>query len=96
MSSRNRKKVSNRNKKQDNKEHLETKKEVIITSDVIELPTFPELKISMDKLKEEKHKKDYEPTERYLCEACNIYLLYKNVNRHNGTKWHNVKEKHNY
>ena len=94
MSSRNRKKISTRNKKQNNKEHLETKKEVIITSDIIELPTFPELKISMDKLKEQKKKKEYEPTERYLCEDCNIYLLYKNINRHCFTKTHKEKEKH--
>ena len=95
MSSR-RKKISTRNKKQDNKEHLETKKEVIITDDVLQLPTFPELKQEMDKLKEEKHKKDYDPTDKYMCEACNIYLLYKNVNRHRATKFHNIKEKHNY
>ena len=95
MSSRNRKKISTRNKKQ-NKEHLETKKEVIITSDIIELPTFPELKQEMDKLKEQKNQKDYELTDRYLCEACNIYLLYKNVNRHSVTKTHAEREKHNY
>ena len=92
MSSR-RKKISTRNKKQVNKEHLETKKEVIITSDIIELPTFPELKINMDKLKAQKKKKEYEPTERYLCEDCNIYLLYKNVNRHCATRTHKDKEK---
>ena len=96
MSSRNRKKISTRNKKQDNKEHLETKKEVIITDDGFEGPKFPELKADMDKLKEEKNKKDYELTDRYLCEACNIYLLYKNVNRHCVTKTHTEREKHNY
>jgi len=96
MSSRNRKKISTRNKKQDNKEHLETKKEVIITDDVLQLPTFPELKQEMDKLKEQKKQKDYELTDRYLCEACNIYLLYKNVNRHSVTKTHAEREKHNY
>ena len=93
MSSR-RKKISNRNKKPVNKEHLETKKEVIITSDVIELPTFPELKKEMDQLKAQKKKKEYEPTERYLCEDCNIYLLYKNINRHVTTRTHKDKEKH--
>jgi uncharacterized protein YlaI len=93
MSSR-RKKISTRNKKQVNKEHLETKKEIIITSDVIELPTFPELKKEMDQLKVQKKKKEYEPTERYLCEDCNIYLLYKNINRHVTTKTHKEKEKH--
>ena len=96
MSSRNRKKISTRNKKQDNKEHLETKKEVIITDDVFELPKFPELKADMDKLKEEKNKKDYELTDRYLCEACNIYLLYKNVTRHCATKTHVERQKNNY
>lgn len=90
MSSR-RKKISTRNKKQVNKEHLETKKEVIITSDVIELPTFPELKKEMDQLKAQKKKKEYEPTERYLCEDCNIYLLYKNINRHVTTRTHKDK-----
>ncbi len=93
MSSR-RKKISTRNKKQVNKEHLETKKEIIITSDVIELPTFPELKKEMDQLKVQKKKKEYEPTERYLCEDCNIYLLYKNINRHVTTRTHKDKEKH--
>jgi uncharacterized protein YlaI len=84
MSSR-RKKITTRNQK-----HLETKKEVIITDDVLELPTFPELKQEIDKLKEQK-KIDYEPTDKYMCEACNIYLLYKNVNRHNQTKFHLIK-----
>jgi len=92
MSSR-RKKLTTRNKKQDNKDHLETKKEVIITSDVIELPTFPELKKEMDRLKEQKKQKDYELTDKYLCEDCNIYLLYKNINRHSVTKTHKEREK---
>lgn len=90
MSSR-RKKITTRNKK-----HLETKKEVIITDDVLELPTFPELKKEMDQLKEQKNQKDYELTDRYLCDDCNIYLLYKNINRHNLTKTHAEREKHNY
>jgi len=94
MSSR-RKKISTRNKKQVNKDHLETKKEVIISSDMIELPTFPELKKEMDSLKAQKIKKEYEPTEKYLCEDCNIYLLYKNINRHVTTRTHIDKEKHN-
>lgn len=93
MSSR-RKKISTRNKKQDNKEHLETKKEIIITSDLIELPKFPELKQQMDRLKEQKKQKDYELTDKYLCEDCNIYLLYKNINRHSVTKTHKEREKH--
>jgi len=93
MSSR-RKKLTTRNKKQDNKDHLETKKEVIITSDIIELPTFPELKQQMDRLKEQKKQKDYELTDKYLCEDCNIYLLYKNINRHSVTKTHKEREKH--
>ena len=91
MSSR-RKKISTRNKKQDNKEHLETKKEVIITDHVLELPTFPELKKKMDQLKAQKKQKDYELTDRYLCEDCNIYLLYKNVNRHCVTRTHKERE----
>jgi len=95
MSSRNRK---TRKKKLNDDTHLETKKEVIISENTIEIPTFPELKAEMDKIKEkfkEQKKIDYDPTDKYMCEDCNIYLLYKNVNKHCSTKTHTEREKHN-
>ena len=85
MSSRNRKKIATRKKPQ--------------PIDDISIPSFPELKTDMDQIKEkikEQKKVDYDPTDKYMCEACSIYLLYKNVNRHNETKCHIIKEKHNY
>ena len=82
MSSRNRKKIATKKKPQ--------------PIDDIVIPTFPELKADMDKIKEKIKEQKYDPTDKYMCEACNIYLLYKNVNRHNQTKFHNIKEKHNY
>jgi hypothetical protein len=93
-SSRNRKKISTRKKKLNDDTHLETKKEVIITDDIV-IPTFPELKADMDKIKEKIKEEKYDPTDKYMCEACSIYLLYKNVNRHVTTKCHIEKERHN-
>ena len=99
MSSRNRKKIATKKKKLNDDTHLETKKEVIISDDVLELPKFPELKKEMDKIKEqikEQKKIDYDTIDKYICEACNIYLLYKNVNKHCATKTHVERQKNNY
>jgi len=87
MSSRNRKKITTRKKLQP--------KEVDI-QEAISILTFPELKVDMDQIKEQiktQKQDNLDPLDRYLCEDCNIYLLYKNVNRHNGTKCHKLKEK---
>jgi hypothetical protein len=46
-----------------------------------------------EKVKAEAEKYDLEPSDKYMCKACNIYLLYKNVNRHNETKTHIVNKK---
>lgn len=81
MSSRNRKKIATKKKPQ--------------PIDDIVIPTFPELKADMDKIKEQIKEEKYDPTDKYMCEACNIYLLYKNVNRHRSTKIHIEKERHN-
>ena len=92
MSSRNRKKISTRNKK-----------EIVITENEIKIPEFKDLKIEMDLLKaretdlnNEKQNVIYKSNDKYFCESCNIYLLYKNLTKHNKTTTHNVKDKHNY
>jgi len=59
--------------------------------DYIVLPSFPELKKEMDRLKDitklnKKYAKDIEDI--YLCEDCSIYLLYKNVNKHYNSRSH--------
>jgi hypothetical protein len=46
--------------------------------------------------RELEEKYNLEPLDKYMCKACNIYLLYKNVNRHNETQCHLVNKKHNY
>ena len=99
MSSRNRKKISTRKKKLIYDDlHLETKK-IVLSDNVIKIPEFKDLKIEMDiikaketDLKNEKQNVIYKSNDKYLCEDCNIYLLYKNINRHTKTKTHIMKQ----
>ena len=54
----------------------------------IMIPTFPELKKNMDQLKLKKTKKEIDILDKYFCDDCCIYLLYKNVNKHYKTNTH--------
>ena len=54
----------------------------------IMIPNFPELKKNMDQLKLKKPKKEIDILDKYFCDDCCIYLLYKNVNKHYKSNTH--------